>query len=191
MNPKVTIAIPTYNRAEMLVRAVESALNQSYHNIEVVVSDNGSSYDVAELLSPYAGVVIRVANCNVGIVRNWNTCVEISSGDYVCILSDDDELLPTAIEDLMSYEPHVDAAIRYGLILDQKREGPSRIEPGADFVLNYLAGRRTAFPSAALIKREDLIRAGGYPDIKNSLDVGLLLSVANGASNVCFIDSIV
>ena len=55
MTPRLTIAIPTVNRAELLGRAIESALAQTSPDVEVIVSDNGSTDDTPAVVKRYAG----------------------------------------------------------------------------------------------------------------------------------------
>lgn len=89
--------IPTFNRAEYLPRAVESALSQDYNDIEVIVSDNASTdntMDVVERFKANKKFKYYRNNKNLGMVRNWKKELEeYSSGDYFIILSDDDYLV--------------------------------------------------------------------------------------------------
>src|SRR6266567_6107791 len=90
--PKVTIAIPTWNRAEKVVKAIDSALNQAYNNIEVIVSDNASTDNTINLLDAYSDdrLIVLKQSVNCGMANNWNECLNRSSGDYFILLSDDD-----------------------------------------------------------------------------------------------------
>lgn len=92
--PKVSIIIPTYNRANYLPQAIESALSQDYPNLEVVVSDNCSTDETPEIVKKYMNDekfrYFRNKE-NIGMVRNWRKAVfEYSTGDWFLILSDDD-----------------------------------------------------------------------------------------------------
>jgi len=92
--PKVSIIIPTYNRANYLPQAIESALSQDYPNLEVIVSDNCSTDETPEIVKKYMNDerfrYFRNKE-NIGMVRNWRKAVfEYSTGDWFLILSDDD-----------------------------------------------------------------------------------------------------
>ena len=92
--PLFTIGIPTYNRPELLLQAIASALNQSYPNVEVVVSDNASDADIESLVSAVGDSRIRVFRnaSNLGSARNFVGLVEHARGEYFSWLQDDDLL---------------------------------------------------------------------------------------------------
>ena len=95
---KFSICIPTYNRSELVVNAINSAIDQDYHNIEVIVVDNNSEQRHLDHLLTHCKnlsdrrVKIHVNEKNLGMFGNWNKCLELASGDYITILSDDDLL---------------------------------------------------------------------------------------------------
>jgi len=94
MTPSVTIAIPTFNRVELLRRAVESARNQDYPNVKVLICDNASSDDTAAYCRGLADVDERVSVVrhpeNVGPARNFLAGVAIAETEYFMWLGDDD-----------------------------------------------------------------------------------------------------
>src|SRR3954452_14302223 len=100
----VTIAIATCNRCALLQNAVESALSQTYPHIEVVISDDGSSDGTAEYLDTLSDPRIRKIRkpINEGLVANYNTCLRAATSEFFLILNDDDSLLPTAVEKLVT-----------------------------------------------------------------------------------------
>lgn len=102
MPPAVSIAIPTYNRATTLERALRSALEQTHTDLEVLVSDNASTDDTAALLERVAAVdprvrVVRHAT-NRGMVANIAAAASLARGDHVMLLADDDWLAPRCVE---------------------------------------------------------------------------------------------
>lgn len=106
MRPRVTIILLTFNRAALVPHAIDSVLSQTYPNVEVVVIDNGSRDGTAEVLRGYeADPRVRVIRheTNVGITGGRNTALANLAPDtaYWGILSDDDTLLPGAIETLI------------------------------------------------------------------------------------------
>lgn len=99
--PAVTIAIPTYNRADSYLRqAVESALGQTYPNVEIIVSDNCSTDRtqalMQELVDPRLTYVRQAEN--IGANNNFNYCLQEARGDYFVLLQDDDLIDPDFIE---------------------------------------------------------------------------------------------
>ena len=94
--PLVSICIPTYNRAQKLVRAVENAIGQDYENLEIIVSDKASSDQTAQLVAEYVKQDPRVRyirkDVNKGLVSNFNDSIRLASGTYRMWLADDDWL---------------------------------------------------------------------------------------------------
>lgn len=91
--PLVTIAIPTYNRAESyFLSALQSALSQTYSNIEMVVSDNCSNDHTQAMVRAIKDPRIRYFRHDPGIGQknNYNFCIEQAKGSYVLLLHDDD-----------------------------------------------------------------------------------------------------
>jgi glycosyltransferase involved in cell wall biosynthesis len=93
---KVSIVIPTYNRAAILEQTVAGALAQTYPHLEVVVSDNASADDTPALGRQFSAdprVRWHRQEKNIGLAPNWETLLyDLSSGDYVKVLADDDYL---------------------------------------------------------------------------------------------------
>ena len=96
MIPKVSVVIPTYNRAGFLREALGSALSQDYGNIEVVVSDNASSDGTPATMEEYAGdkrVRYFRNERNIGMYPNQRRALfDHASGDWAIMLDDDDYL---------------------------------------------------------------------------------------------------
>jgi glycosyltransferase involved in cell wall biosynthesis len=94
--PQVSVVIPTYNRAAYLREAIESVLAQQYPPAEIVVSDNASSDNTAEVVAFFDDNRIRYHRqpANVGMTANWQTAISLARHTYVAPLSDDDCYLP-------------------------------------------------------------------------------------------------
>lgn len=91
--PVCTIAIPVYNREELVKGAIESALAHKRPDLRVLVIDNCSTDNTYEVAKSYGSdprlEVVR-NDSNLGLFGNFNRCLELSTGDYVCILCSDD-----------------------------------------------------------------------------------------------------
>ena len=113
MKPKLTIAIPTYNRADKLrislIRAIECS---EKYNIEILVSDNASTDNtkdvVMDIQRMYPAVKYFRNKENLGFDGNFLNCFEKANGEYIWLLSDDDVIMPNAIESILegcNYSP--------------------------------------------------------------------------------------
>ena len=104
--PLVSIIIPTYKRPDTLDRAINSVLNQTYKNIEVIVVDDNNPDTEGRRLTiekmkefennPLVKYIMQPQNMNGSVARN--TGARVSKGEYIGFLDDDDEFLPGKIE---------------------------------------------------------------------------------------------
>ena len=101
-NPLVSIIIPTYNRPKSLPEAVNSALNQTYSNIEIIIVDDGSSdpdvSKVTEQLQQKFPQIHVIHQENMGPGATRNTGVRLSQGELLVFLDDDDLLFPEYVK---------------------------------------------------------------------------------------------
>ena len=97
-NEVVSVIIPTYNRADLVCRAVESALSQTYNHKEIVVVDDGSTDGTQAALKPYGSLIRVVTQANRGASVARNHGVERSAGEIIAFLDSDDVWLPSKLE---------------------------------------------------------------------------------------------
>ena len=95
-NPLVSVGIPTYNRPQLLVRALDSLLKQTYQNLEIVISDNASPdpkvQEIADMYCAKDNRVRYVRNSeNIGAIRNFWSVLNLCRGMYFMWAADDDE----------------------------------------------------------------------------------------------------
>lgn len=176
---KVTIGIPTRNRKEYLLRALSSSLAQTHRDIEVVVSDNASSDDTLRCLRETRDprLVILEQQTNIGMVGNFNACLNAATGQLFLMLSDDDLLEPTAVERLSS--PFLNGlnecrGENIGItwcpcaIIDPAGEtrwvtdGGPEIEDPAAMIASLWNGARGPRFSSVMVRTADAIAVGGY-----------------------------
>jgi len=100
----VSVIIPTYNRAEVLPRAIESVLSQTYEDLELIVVDDASTDDTAAVIEQYDDRRIRYYcfEKNKGANAARNRGIKLANGKYISFLDSDDELKPTYIEQAIS-----------------------------------------------------------------------------------------
>ena len=96
--PKVSVVIPTYNRINYLARAIESALRQTYSNIEIVVVDDGSTDKTEELLKKYVGRIVYIYQPNQGAASARNKGIDAAKGEFIAFLDSDDYFYPDNVE---------------------------------------------------------------------------------------------
>ena len=131
-DPKVSVIIPTYNRAELLPRAINSVLDQSYYDYEIVIIDDCSADNTGDVIAKFTDQRIRLIRHerNKGQSAAINTGIANAKGEYIAFLDDDDEWLPTKLEGqvavFQSSPPEV--ALVYGW-MDRIEDSTGRLIP--------------------------------------------------------------
>lgn len=103
---KISVIIPVYNVAEVLDRCLDSVLNQTYKNLEILLVDDGSTDSSGQLCDRYAENDARVRvihKINQGLGMARNTGLKYAGGDYISFVDSDDYLEKTAYEQLVRY----------------------------------------------------------------------------------------
>jgi len=96
--PLVSVIIPTYNRAGVVVRAVESACAQTYGNIEIIVVDDGSTDNTTSVLAPYGDKIKYLYQKNSGVSSARNAGIIVAQGVWLAFLDSDDEWHPSYLK---------------------------------------------------------------------------------------------
>ncbi|MHB1702463.1 MAG: glycosyltransferase, partial [Acidobacteriaceae bacterium] len=112
--PLVSIVIPAYNHGHYLEEAIQSVLSQDYQHIELIVINDGSSDNTAEILERYRGSFYVETQPNAGQARTLNKGWTMSRGEILAYLSADDFLLPRAVSTAVDYlHTHPDVVLTY------------------------------------------------------------------------------
>ena len=180
----VTVTIPAFNHERYIARAIESVLNQSHRDLDVVVVDDGSSDGTLAVARRYAsaGRVRCERNPeNLGLAANWNRCLELAAGPLVMVMGDDDELdagylgAASAIFDAHPGVGLVHAPVRIinadGRVVTPGVERPARLYAAGDAaVVSLLTGGFSTVTT--VLRRECYERLGGYDEtIRNGPDI--------------------
>ncbi len=141
--PLVSVAIPTYNRRHLVERAVRSALAQTYPSVDVCVVDDASTDGTLEALGPLAAdgrIRLESNPANLGMVPNFNRCLELARGDVIVPLGSDDAIDPGLVAAAVEvFEQHP----RVGMVLAPVRG----IDPSGEVL--YQGTDRPAHHAAA------------------------------------------
>ncbi len=108
--PLISICIPVYNGATFLKECLDSAVAQTFRNFEVVICDDGSmdaSLAIAETYrQKHSFIRVYKNEFNLGLVGNWNRCIELAAGTWIKLLFQDDVLFPNCLQ---SFAQHAEA----------------------------------------------------------------------------------
>jgi glycosyltransferase involved in cell wall biosynthesis len=171
--PTLSVLIPTYNYARFLPEAIESVLEQDYADFELLIVDDGSSDNTAEVARRYClrdpRVQFSAHPANIGMVNNWNYCLERARGDYIKFLFGDDKLChPQALSKLAALlrnNPAATLAASARVVLNERSEAvdiwrtlADGFHDGRKIITAYLMenGRNlVGEPSAVMFRKKD------------------------------------
>lgn len=188
MTGLVSAVIPTYNRADYVGGAIESVLDQTYEDVEVVVVNDGSTDDTVAVLDGYADddrVRVRHNDENRGIPYTMNRGVEAARGDYVGVFGDDDRWRPTKAEKQVAAFDRLDdefcGVYTGGVIYDTDGRVVDRVMPnrGGDLFPDVLVENTVLPHSGHLVRAECFEAVGGFDesfDIACDWDLTIRLS---------------
>jgi glycosyltransferase involved in cell wall biosynthesis len=112
---RVSVVIPTYNYARFLGEAIQSVLDQTYKDLEIIVVDDGSTDNTGEVVSSFTDARVKyLRQENRGVAAAQNTGIKASHGEYISILGSDDLYLPQNLEDKVKVlDSHPDIGLVY------------------------------------------------------------------------------
>ncbi len=180
--PLVTIGIPTYNRADsFLKQGLSSALNQTYPNIEIIVSDNCSTDNTEAVVKHFDDPRIRYfkQEVNIGSVNNSNFCLSQARGDYFLLHHDDDLIDPDFLETCMkavNYSTDI-GIIRTGTriidndcnVLSESRNTAAGLS-ATEFFRGWFACRFSIYLCSTVFNTQKLKEIGGFRSIHYLFD---------------------
>ena len=174
----VTVGIPTFNRAHLLRRAMESVLAQTYTNFTIIVSDNASEDETTDVVNSFADerVQYRPLERNIGRAANTNRLIEMADSEFLLLLGDDDMLHPEHLRrtvDVLRRNPTVGVVHTGFSVLDGSGrtlgsiagsgDDPNRfvLEEGARFLERSMSSSINVCFSSALFRKAALVSGGG------------------------------
>lgn len=168
-SPLVSVIIPTFNRRELVVRAVNSALEQTYRPIEIIVQDDGSTDGTAEALAALSGPIHYQAQPNRGLAAARNAAIRRSRGELIALLDSDDVWTPDKLEKCVRYlQQHSDCDVVYTPMATMDAQG--QLMQGHDkvckegWILNDLFEDICIHDPAAVFHRGVWERIGGFDE---------------------------
>lgn len=146
-HPVVSVIIPTYNRAHCVGEAIESVLNQTFRDFEVIVVDDGSTDNTPEVLAAFGNRIRVIGQENSGVSAARNAGIKAARGNWVAFLDSDDiwepDKLSVQMRDVAAH-PQVIAHVVDAIFIDI---------PGGDVSLFELRGLREEFQNRPLRPR--------------------------------------
>lgn len=142
--PKVSVCIPVYNGEKYLRECIESVLSQTFTEFELVIVNDASTDSSKQLVQAYRDPRIRYHenDANLGLVGNWNRCLQLSRGEYVCVFHQDDAMEAGNLERkvaALESDPQLGMVYSDAAIVDEhgRHSGEhwfNAVDPNVDFV---------------------------------------------------------
>ena len=184
--PAISVVIPTYNRAALLMQAIDSALAQTWTDREIVVVDDGSTDGTPEVVERYGSAVRYVRQTNGGEASARNRGVREAKGDWIAFLDSDDLWEPVALASMMSAASARPAA---GLVAMKARsilaDGTrtshihGKRSPGPLFSTRSLLRGDAGGVLMPLVRRDLLLARGGFDEsLRSATDCDMWLRLS-------------
>ena len=180
--PLVSVVIPCYNQAHFLAEAVQSALDQDYPAVEVIVVNDGSPDNTREVATQFGDRIVYIEQENRGLSAARNAGIRAARGEYIAFLDSDDIYLPRALTTLARYldkHPNVGLVCSDALLFDDRgdfglkstRSGRPRNPQN----FRWETVEYCATPSTVMVREEVFKRVGLFNEyLKNAAEDWLM-----------------
>lgn len=205
MGPKVSVIIPTYKRSgKFLKRAIDSVLNQTYLNYEVVIIDDNANDNVKDYRANVKKLMDEYKNPNILYKQNIenlggslarNEGIKIASGDFITFLDDDDEYLPEKINNQlkemlknnwdMSFT-NLKLCNENGKIIDFREYNKIKSFEKEALIEYHLTRHITGTPTF-MYRKEVIESLGGFPDAKMGQEFYLMLNTIEAGVRIGYV----
>lgn len=198
---KISYLVASYNHIKFIQETIDSILNQSYKNLELIVLDDCSSDGSRDFLSKYSkekGFVYFENEQNLGALKTSAKLLELATGDYICFLASDDRVLEDKVSKQLEYmiSNNLDAVfgpcIKY-FDSEQRLEYPPKNPEMSgmtsdDILMNiYKTGVGAGLVQSGMFKK-DCIKTVGYLEGYKSDDFLLQIRILQAGYNVGYLD---
>ncbi len=169
--PKISVCLPCYNRQDYIGESIESVLNQTFSDFELIITDNCSTDGTVEIIQKYASKDSRihfyVNDSNLGLIGNLNRGILLGRGEYIKPIFSDDMLPPRCLEvfaDVLDKNPSVSLATSFMKTFGKSESvRDEKFFPGTG-LLNGKKSQKSLFfdgnwpgsPSSVMFRRKDL-----------------------------------
>jgi len=189
--PIASVIIPTYNRADMIAKSIDSVLAQDFGEFEIIVSDDGSTDNTLEVLSQYGDKITVVTGPNAGCATARTRAIQAARGQLIANHDSDDLMLPGRLTRQVEFmTKHSEVAVVSGNIIIEDDEQTNYLENcGVDFggqpwvvfehPFQKLLCRNFMTDAASMIRCECFVSIGGYDlSLRRSADWDLWLRMS-------------
>lgn len=198
--PLVSIVVASYNNGQYLEECLESAVNQTYQNIEIIIADDCSTDNSIEVCQkiiekyPSKKIILVSNSQNMGACNSLNNVIlNYSRGDWIKFLDSDDYLYANAVSDLVNniLLANTDISCAYGITDVLYRNNITRTFGSAYDFRRIISGVNMIPTCASMIKTEDFKKICGFPTDGYVGDFYLWLALSLQEKNFLFVNAII
>lgn len=174
--PAISVCMPTYNGAAYLREAIDSVLNQSFTDFELIITDDCSKDDTLDIVESYDDPRIRACrnDKNKGLVGNWNECLAKAQGRYIQFFFQDDIMARDSLKrkfEMMEQDDSIALCFSASCIVDSNDKVTMRRRPykktqifdGKDFALkSFRSHNLYGEPSNVMLKHAVMQEVGSF-----------------------------
>lgn len=169
---KFSVIIPTYNRSDLLRETINSVLNQSFKDYEIIVVNDGSTDNTSEVLSNYGDKIRVIHKENSGAEKSRNAGADIAKGEYFSFLDSDDLMFPWTLsvynKIIDTYNPALVICSAIKFEGDNLNGNHLSIPEYCEYIVykNYLEKTLPIFTSSSVIvvRKDIFMKANGFRD---------------------------
>jgi len=187
LKPIITVVMPVYNAALYLKEAVDSILNQTFKDFELLFINDGSTDNSLQIIKSYDDKRIKLVNneVNCGIIKTRNKGLALSTGKYIAMMDADDISLPTRLEKQVKYlEQNKDVAVLATKLVLMNENGEEQGYWPEDFKTTTVSQINNNLPVSncigqpTVMMRADIVKSIGYNNaFLHNEDWGLWLNI--------------
>ena len=185
MTPKVSIIIPVYNCELYITQGIESVLNQTYTDYEIIVIDDGSTDNTHQVLQPYMKKIRYFYQENKGLSATRNQGIKMAKGELIALLDADDLFLYYKLQEqvaIFDAQPNIGLVQSGWRVVNEKGEKIQDVEPWHKSpeldLVSWLKWKATN-PSGMMFRKEWLERVNGFnEDLRRLEDFDIVIRLA-------------
>jgi glycosyltransferase involved in cell wall biosynthesis len=186
--PKVSVCVPTYNGAKFLSETIQSVLAQTFDDFELLIVDDCSEDGTTDLAASFTDPrVRRVANpTRLGLVGNWNRCIDLARGEYICVFHQDDIMAPDNLQQKVAFlDAHPSAGFVHSSVdqigphgelisrwwYSEPTAGQQGLHAGNDYFRTLLTGLNIVSCPSVVVRKSCFAAVGGFaPELPFTAD---------------------
>lgn len=166
-NPGVTVLMPVYNGEQYISKAIDSILDQTYSNFELLIIDDGSNDRTIEEIKSFSDSKIRLVcnEQNIGIASTLNQGIALSTYDLIARMDADDVCFPTRLQKQVAFmqeNPHCALVSTWAIEVNEQEEFINLEKPLDKHLYYNLVFQNCIYHPTVLFRKRDVISVGGY-----------------------------